>query len=144
MRRLNVKLVVLLSTISVVAVVLVAVVHGWQMKRTARVLLVRAKEAQSQAEESDDDKDLETAASLYQQYVAYRPEDAEEGAQMALLMADLAEKPGASKHKRFAAYSRLKSNSDGTQSATTCGRASSTPRCPWADGATPSITSRSC
>ncbi|HEY1599327.1 MAG TPA: tetratricopeptide repeat protein [Pirellulales bacterium] len=107
MRRLNVKLVVLLSTISVVAVVLVAVVHGWQMKRTARVLLVRAKEAQTHAEESDDDKDLELAASLYQQYVAYRPEDAEEGAQMALLMADLAEKPGASKQKRYAAYAAL-------------------------------------
>ncbi len=100
MRRLNVKLVVILATTSLVTIVLVAVVHAWQMQRTARVLLYQVQEAQ-------DAGDLEEAASFYGQYVEYQPDDAAEGAHMALLMADIAEKPNATRQKKWRAYNSL-------------------------------------
>ena len=122
MRRLNVKLVVWLSTTSLVLVVLVGVVHAWQMKRTAKVLLVQA-----QAAEEEDD--LEKAASFYRQYVAYVPDDAEEAAHMALLMADIAEQPGASNMQKAAPLStRWRRNCAGTSNATTSAAGWSTTR----------------
>ncbi|MBI2824344.1 MAG: tetratricopeptide repeat protein [Planctomycetia bacterium] len=85
MRRLNVKLVIWLSATSLIAIVAVYFIHGSQMTRTARVLLDQAKTA-------EDQDDLETAVSFYAQYNAYRPDDAEEAAHMALMFADIAEK----------------------------------------------------
>ena len=49
MRRLNVKLVVILATTSLVTIVLVAVVHAWQMQRTARVLLYQGRRRRTPA-----------------------------------------------------------------------------------------------
>ena len=57
MRRLNVKLVVILAATSLVTVVLVAVVHAWQMQRTARCYYTE--------QEAQDAGDLEEAASFY-------------------------------------------------------------------------------
>ncbi|HZZ82334.1 MAG TPA: tetratricopeptide repeat protein [Gemmataceae bacterium] len=81
-------------------IVLVAVVHEWQMKRTARTLLVQAEDAQAE-------DDLEKAASFYAQYCEYVPDDAESAAHMALLMADIAERKDADRHKKMRAYSTL-------------------------------------
>ena len=60
-----------------------------------------------QAQAAEEEDDLEKAASFYQQYVAYMPDDAEEGAHMALLMADIAEQPGTSNMKKRAAFDAL-------------------------------------
>jgi tetratricopeptide (TPR) repeat protein len=91
---------VILATTSLLSIVLVAVVHAWQMQRTARVLLYQAEEAQKNDE-------LEEAASFYSQYVEYVPDDADAGAHMALLMADIAEEKDASRQKKMRAYSAL-------------------------------------
>ena len=87
MRRLNVKLVIVLAVTSLVTIVLVAGVHAWQMKRTARVLLVQAKTAKKE----DDSRPGFVLRAVRRVRAGRR----RRGADMALLMADIAEKKDA-------------------------------------------------
>jgi len=84
-RELNWKLAVAMSVTAATLVVGIYLVHGFQMKRTAGLMLRQAKAAQEKGQ-------LDEAVQFYTYYVNYAPEDDEAYCTLAMLVTDQSEK----------------------------------------------------
>ena len=100
MKRLNIKLVAWLSASAVILVAGVYLLHGYQIKRTTRVL----KEA---AETADAAHDIPKAVDMYRAYLQFGGSDPEAQVRFALLTAEIAEGPDANWRQRRNALNAL-------------------------------------
>ena len=99
-KRLNVKVAILLLLVAGLLSAGVYFLHELQVKRTADVMLQRAKKAQSAGNPT-------AAVRFYLYYVHYAKDDHAAYSTLAMLMADQAEKAGANRRARASAYSML-------------------------------------
>ncbi len=99
MRRLNVKLAVWLVGITLVSVVGVHFLHGFQLERNANFLKVQAETART-------NKKVEEAVKQYNQYLKYR-DDPEGYAALAELVVGVAGDADATRQQKWRAYTIL-------------------------------------
>ncbi|REK11586.1 MAG: hypothetical protein DWQ37_13820 [Planctomycetota bacterium] len=99
MRRLNVKLALWLVGITVFSVVGVHFLHGYQVKRNAEGLKLRAEQARK-------DGDINEAISTYNQFLRYR-DDREGYKALAELVVEVANEADATRRDKVRAYSIL-------------------------------------
>src|SRR6056297_1280307 len=88
MRRPNLRFLLILTALIVVAGVGVYVLHGEQVQRSAGVLL-------QQADRAEDEGDPSEALDYLDRYIGLRPDDAEAAARAAMIRAERAEDPRA-------------------------------------------------
>jgi len=100
MRRLNVKLALWLVIVTLVSVVGVHFLHGYQIDRNAEFLRLQAETAKK-------DGDVKKAIKQYNQYLKYRNDDEEGYKELAALVMEVAEKDKTNRQSQQQAYSTL-------------------------------------
>ncbi len=100
MKRLNIKLAAWLVVTGIVLVVGVHFLHGMQVKRTTALL-------KSEAQKAEESHDLEKAVRKYGDYLHYSGGDAETQNKFALLLAEIAEGPEATRRDLQNAFAAL-------------------------------------